>query len=360
MLSLLLAATLVTSIQPLRDLPIGPGTDTPQLAYARDDRFEYLGTPNGLYRADRIANTPLELIAFGGEPVNAIAVDGDALYVSKGSLNFALWPEHTLLRSRDRGATFEAIDAGLYDCIVPSECGYLIPRQITFAPRRIFLSAGGNVVVSGDDGATWHVLVGVTAKPTPVTCPVTYERINELLIFGGECPLDDGYIGRGPLHSSLLSWIPSDPPRRVTGSEMENRNVQFIRHLGNGVVYAGIEGALLASTDYGATYRFVLHYAIEGSAIYPYITQMIARPGLLLIGGFDKANERAYLAYSADSGKNWVDISSMVANASIVSLLAEDRDGRLLVATREGDRFAIAQVVVADYRKRRAVTTLSP
>ena len=337
---------------------MGGGTDTPQLAYARDDRFEYLGTPNGLYRAERIANGPLQLIAFGGEAVNAMAIEPGALYVSRGLLNFAGWPQETLLRSRDDGATFEAIASGLRDCITPNDCGYLIPRQITLGPERIFLSAGGNVLVSADDGATWNVLFGLTnnGKPTAQVCPVTYERIGERLIYGGECPLDVGYISAGTLRSDFLGW--ENEPSRVVTPEIENRNVQFIRDFGDGVVYAGIEGALLVSTDNGSTFDFALHYPLSGADAYPYITQIVAssrHPGLMLIGGFNKANGKAWLASSPDAGKTWADISSLVANASIVSLIAEDADGRLLVGTYEGDRFVISNAVVGEYRKRRAV-----
>src|SRR4051812_2839189 len=126
---LLFAAVL--SLRPVREIPVIAGTDTPLVSYTRDEEFEYLGTPDGLYRSLNIATMPLERIAFAGQSINALAVDGEALYVSRGLPHFALWPERTLLRSTDHGVTFQAIGDGLRACNAPTECGYLIPRQIS-------------------------------------------------------------------------------------------------------------------------------------------------------------------------------------------------------------------------------------
>ena len=351
------AAWTVRSLQHVRELAIETEIDTPQASYARDDQFEFLGTPNGLYRATRIANAPLQLIAFANESVNAVAVDAGVLYVSRGEPNFAVWPQHTFLRSRDHGVTFEPVGTGLQSCVVPSECGYLVPRQISFAPGRIFVSAGGNVIVTGDDGATWKVLHGATStgKPEPQTCPVTYERIDGRMLLGGECPLDFGYLASGTLRPDLLDWVSA--PVRLTSPEMENRNVQLIRDLGNGIVLAGIEGALMKSTDGGATFHYVIHYDISDSEKYPYIGHLAASSlhnGLLVIGGFDKANLRAYLAYSPDYGVTWVDVSSLVQNATFVSTLAEDADGRMLVAAYGDGRLALLQLIVEGLPRRRS------
>lgn len=364
LLSLLVAAAFdasaafrIHSLLPLRELSLPSQTDIPSASYARDEQYEYLGTPQGLYRADRLASGSLERIAFAGETINTVAVDGDALYVSRGVPHFALWPEHTLLRSRDHGVTFEPVGEGLPSCIVPSECGYLIPRQLAFAPGRLFTSAGGNILVSGDDGATWVRLYGVSSdgNPQPQLCPTTFERIGERMILGGECPLDFGYLAPGTLRPDLLGWAAE--PVRLATPDMENRNVQFIRSAGNDVVFAGIEGALMKSTDGGATFRFVIHYDISDSASYPYIGQFVAslrHAGLLAIAGFDKATQRGYLAYSPDAGESWTNLSSLVADAEIVSLLAEDADGRLLAVTYGEGRLLLAELVIESFEKRRS------
>lgn len=355
------AASRIASLRLIRELAISAQTDTPQASYARDDRYEYLGTPDGLYRAERIASAPLERRAFAGETINAIAADGGALFVSRGLPHFSIWPEPTLLRSRDHGVTFEPAGAGLRSCVIAAECGYLIPKQLAFAPGRLFVSAGGNVLVSGDDGTTWARLFGVGsgADPEPQLCPVTFERIGERMILGGECPLDIGYLASGTLRPDLLGWA-AEPVRLVApdvAPDMENRNVQFIRGIGNDVVYAGIEGALLKSTDGGATFRYVIHYDIEDSASYPYIGQFIAssrHAGLLAIAGFDKATMRGYLAYSSDAGESWTNLSPLVADTGIVSLLAEDAEGRLLAVTYAEGRLLLAELVIESFGKRRS------
>ena len=351
---LVLAALVVTSLRPIRELPVAAETDTPLVAYARDAEYEYLGTPDGLYRSPRIATMPLERIAFAGESINALTVDGDALYVSRGLPHFSLWPEHTLLRSRDHGVTFEPVDEGLRACNAPSDCGFLIPRQISFAPGRMFVSAGGNLLVSADGGATFNVLSGVTdqGKPAPQTCPITYERIGDRVLTGGECPLDFGYLARGTLRPDLLGW--TQEPERLTSPDMENRNVQFIRDTGP-AVFAGIEGALMKSTDAGTTFRYVLHYDISDTEKYPYLTQLVSSLSLLLIGGFDKANLRGYLAYSQNEGESWIDISSLVADTQFVSLLTRDADGRLLVVTYADGRLRISEIIASVVPKQRSV-----
>ncbi|HEX2121052.1 MAG TPA: hypothetical protein VHL59_05350 [Thermoanaerobaculia bacterium] len=353
-------ATVIRSLQPLHELAMETDNSFAAIAYARDDRYEYLATPAGLYRATRLASGALELIAFPGESVNAVAVDADGdLYVGRGLPFFAVWPQKTLLRSRDRGATFEAIGEGLHDCIVETECGYLVPDQISFAPGRLFVSAGGNVLVSTDEGANWTILLGASAdgKPASQLCPVTYERLGERLLLGGECPLDFAYIRGGTLRPDLLGWAAE--PRDVITPELENRNVQFIRDFGNGVVYAGVEGGLLKSTDGGISFRFVLfHPIVEETDRYPYLTHLVRsseHPSLLVVSGFDKKNLVGYLAYSPDNGESWTDLSPLVAPSTNVAFVAEDADGRLLVGMQDEGKLKLAELVPTDAKKRRSV-----
>ena len=360
MLSLLAAALVIKSLQPLQELPLPDERDHVRVAsYARDGSFEYLGTPDGLYRAPRTATGTPEKIAFAGEIVTALAVNGNTLYVAKGRSNYAVWPERTLLRSRDHGATFEPIDAELHNCIAATECGYLVPEQIRAEGDRLFIEAGGNLLVSANDGATWEQLWGEKwqGRFTPMSCPITFERIGETMLIGGECPLDWGFIRAGLLRPDLLGWI-TPSLEFVKTPEMENRNVQFIRHIGNGVVYAGIEGALMKSTDGGVTFRYVVHYPLEALDRYPYIGQMVVSsrdPRLMVIGGFDKKNLTGYLAYSVDAGETWQDVSAMVGEPYVI-LLAEDADGRILAALDGGAKMTLAEVVFGERQlKRRAV-----
>lgn len=357
MLSLVLGLLVIKSLQPLQTLPIDAGLDVPTYAYARDGEFEYLATPRGLYRSPRLATAAPQLIAFGGEQVHAVAVHGGSLYVAKGAGNEAAnSPVHTLVRSDDRGATFTNIDAALLDCAL-RPCGYLIPTLISFDENRLYVNAGGNVLASADGGASWHQLYGVTSggRPTAQVCPVKFTLSGNQMFLGGECPLDDAWLHRGTLAADRLRWF--EEPRAVTAPELENRNVQFIRDLGNGVLFAGIEGALLKSTDGGTTFRFVIHYPLDAPDRYPYIGHMAVSPRdprVMLVGGFDKKNDVGYLAYSGDGGETWQDLSSLVGEP-YVSLLTVDADGRVLIGLQHRGTFTIAEVVLSEWKKRRAV-----
>src|SRR5687768_9626896 len=86
MFSIVVAALVLESLQPVRTLHVsrheqGLGVFT----YARDAQHEYLGTPRGLYRTDRIAMGMLEPIA--EQPISALAANDDALYASFGLAN---------------------------------------------------------------------------------------------------------------------------------------------------------------------------------------------------------------------------------------------------------------------------------
>lgn len=357
MLALLAAALVIKSIQPLQSLPIESGLDVPTYGYARDAAFEYLATPKGLYRSPSLAATPAELLAFPGEGVNAVIAAGDLIVAKGGGIEASTSPEHTLVRSADGGRTFTAIDAGLLDCSTPP-CGYLVPTRMAFGEGRLYVNAGGNVLATADLGVSWHQLYGLQhqGRPAAQMCPVKFEPgAGGRLFLGGECPLDVAWLHRGTLTPSGLQW--AEGPAAVTTPDLENRNVQFIRDLGDGVVFAGIEGALLKSTDGGTTFRFVLHYPIEGADRYPYIGHMVVSsrdPQLMIIGGFDKKDLVGYLAWSADGGETWQDVSHL-AGTPYVTLLTEDRGGRILIGFQSSAGFTLAEVVLGERMKRRAV-----
>lgn len=192
MLSLVVAALVIKTLQPLQELRIDAGTEVPTYGYARDAQFEYLATPKGLYRASRIATSTPQLIAFGGEAVHAVAVNDGALYVAKGAVNeAATHPQHTLVRSTDHGATFTNLDAGLLDCSL-RPCAYLVPTRMAFAQGRMYVNAGGNILASADEGASWSQLYGLQSngKPAAQVCPVKFELTGSRMLLGGECPLD--------------------------------------------------------------------------------------------------------------------------------------------------------------------------
>lgn len=372
LLSLILAASLdatalrhgVQAAQPIRELTRFPQAESIQSVYARDDQYEYLALPDGLYRGPRIAdaNRPLERIAFAGQSVHAVAVHDGKLYVLRGEGSSTLVPEPTLLRSTDHGATFTSLSEGLKDCSLGT-CSYLAGDDIAFADGRIFVNAGGNLLVTGDDGATWTILYGLpgsNGKPTAQLCPVEFQRVGTRLLLGGECPLDVAWLSAGTLRDDLLGW--AEAPQPVLTPWMENRNVQFIRHLGGEEWLVSIEGAILKSTDDGASFRWVMHEDIDSHVVYPYIWEFLAPsqyPGLLIAGGFDKKDAKAYLTFSPDRGETWINASPLLGNTnevSAVTMLTEDPEGRLLAVLHDAGRFSVIELRIGELKeKRRAV-----
>lgn len=328
------------SFSPIRTLPAVP------LAYARDTQFEYLGTADGLWRTTRLADPsqPLQRIAFSDQQINSLALHDGKLYVGKQATIEDTSTDHTLVVSGDQGATFTPIDEGLRDCTLG--CPYMAVRQIAFQADRIFVVAGGNLMVSADGGVTWQPLFpSASGSPATQLCPLQFAISEQSVLLGGECPLDIGWIGRGTLRPDRLGW--SEEVERLDIEEMANRNVQFIKRVpGTDTVFAGVEGGLLRSDDGGASFRWSIFFPID-SQTYPYIRQFV-RSSVMVAGGFDKGAAKAYLTLSADGGATWSDISALLGAApeSAVTLIVEDAGGRILVVLQEGERSTLGELVL--------------
>jgi hypothetical protein len=360
MLPLLLAALLETQsavviqqIRSVRTFTAPAETEAGRVAFAHDDQFEYLATPVGLMRSRRFADPaePVEVIAFDGKRVNDVASNGRYLYVLLGNGIFSTAPEPTILRSGDQGRTFSPIDRNLAECL-DSRCEYLVGHHIEIAGGRIVLEAGGNVLVTPDEGLHWYQLYGSSTKGVPdlQICPVVFTVGGSTLYLGGECPLDMAWLSAGLLTSDGLSW--ATPPGPVNPHlDFENRNVQFIR--AGAELWAGLEGALIHGTG------FALHYDGD-DAKYPYIREFVAstKTSVWLAGGFDKAHDNGYLVLgSLFLLFKWQDVSyALPAGTTNVAMLAETADGTLLIAMQNGTRYTIGTIELGTPSyKRRAV-----
>lgn len=311
-----------------------------------NERFAFLGTDGGLYRV------PLPLtgasratrVAFESTPVTGLAAAEGVLYATLDISHptGVGATKRSLLKSLDDGVTWTPIDQGLEECL-GGVCGFLQSSQIEAVAGRLFVNAGGNVLVSGDEGASWSVLFGAssTGKPQSQACyDPAFALVGQRLLLGGECPLDTAYVRAGTLRPDMLGWL-SAPASAVT-PPLENRNVQFLRQRGaTREVYAGIEGALLLSDDAGDSYRFLLFFDGEAPK-YPYITHILfpsRNPSAIVIGGFDKAAGGPYLAVSLDSGLTWTDRSDLLPGAGqtqwSLTKLAEMPDARILVGAED-------------------------
>lgn len=323
----------------------------PPIALADDgaivvtDRFVFFGTDGGLFRAPMpLGSGQPERVAFEWTPVTALAWNGGALYATL-DLHHKTGPggeTHSVMKSTNDGVSWQPLDSQLEECF-GNLCERLLASQIEVLGDRIFVNAGGNVLVSGDEGASWSILQGASSagKPQQQACyDPAFAVAGQRMLIGGECPLDSAYLRTGTLRADRLGW--QEEPVAAQTPFLENRNVQFIRQRGeSNIMYAGIEGALLRSVDAGASYEFVLHYELD-AAKYPYITHILfpsAHPSTIVIAGFEKANGGPYLAVSFDDGETWKDHSALLPGIGSltwsVAALAETPIGQMLIAVED-------------------------
>jgi hypothetical protein len=329
-----------------------------------DDTYAYLATPDGLYRTSKTLNPsePLQFIAFANKSITNLYVHNNVLYVLKVGEWTSSGPavEHSFLKSEDRGNTFTPLDKDLESCLGAS-CGFLTPTHAEFVGSLIFLNAGSgrNLLVSKDQGASWLALSG-SLQPYSCSEPA-FELIDNRVLMGGECPLDFAYLWGGTLRQDFMGWAAGGELKPVSTPPLSNRNVQFIEHRKqSSLVFAGVEGGLLKSSDLGHSYRFVIQYPPSGTVrIYPYIRHILFpsnHPDLFLIGGFDKAKASgpysSYLAYSTDHGESWTDFSALSHTPELqpydIAFLSEDSQGRVLLGlvNRQTQTITIAEVLI--------------
>ncbi len=115
---------------------------------------------------------------------------------------------------------------------------------------------------------------------------------------------------------------------------------------GTGLLYIGVGGGLLRSEDGGGSFKFVKRHAVDDSASFPTITQLLSPkhdPDVVIAAGFDQVTGKAYLAWSPDRGEHWIELSSLLpgsertnpTRSAEVTSLAEDANGRLLLTMNE-------------------------
>jgi hypothetical protein len=184
MIELVLAAAIahgsVVALQPVRELwlppVVGPSLHgeagyQPQLPFVFDDQYEYLGTPDGLFRSESSADPTkaIERIAFEGQVVTALASEGDTLYVATTRGEWLSTTIPTLHRSTDHGARFESIAGSLQ---IP-DGAYAVVSQIRAEPGRLIINAGGWLLVSVDRGDRWTFCFPMAAASLPRDCYVS-------------------------------------------------------------------------------------------------------------------------------------------------------------------------------------------
>jgi len=248
--------------------------------------------------------------------------------------------EHGLC-TLDASGSFAARDLPLENCI-GGWCAPLAMNELKLFNNRLYANAGAgqNLFVSTDAAASWRVALG--QFDSMICTHQAFQVVGDRLLVGGECPLDFAYIRAYKLGADGLPASNDELP--VSLPTLENRNVQFIQQVANSQrVFAGVEGGLLRSDDGGQSFKFVIQQPLSGNTGYPYIRYFLAlsgKPETMVVGGFDKARALPYLAWSADGGTSWTDISSLLPGYARaagdtafaeVSSVSEDPQGRVIV-----------------------------
>jgi hypothetical protein len=319
-----------------------PANTSGAAAFATDDLYAYLATPDGLFRATLplSENSSFELIGFESKTIFNLYVHNNSLYVLKDTVELLGPPtDHAFFRSDDHGASFVPMDNGLTECL-GGYCRYLASYNALFKDDLIFLNAGGgnNLQVSNDNGLSWRPLLG-NIEWTIGCQYLSFELIDNKLLTGGDCT-ESAYINAGILRPGLLSW--QRQPTTVSMPGFQLAGTAFVkRNPGTTDVYAGVYGGLLKSTDLGNSFQFVLNFSSVGVAG-PGISRIhfLSRaPKVILIGG--QWSDRGFIAYSKDSGETWFDISpgaelilgppgTQTFNFS-VRFIYEDEDGGVFI-----------------------------
>ena len=320
-----------------------------------DARAGYLSLSNTAFGGTQVMRTnavvnrasvwsavDLEACALGpardGAPLRAPALtrlDGK-IYLFQSTSGSA--KEHSLCQLERAMEWFAPRDQGLRLC-AGLNCERLSMTDLQSWRGQLVSNAGAglNVLASADDGRNWRALLG--SVENDACTHSAFRSVGQRLLVGGECPLDTAFLRAYQLAADGVS-LASSEPLALALPTLDSRNVQFIRPVG-AVVFAGVEGGLLRSTDGARSFAFVIRHPAEGPSN-PYITGLLAlrgRPHVVLAAGFDKVTGKAYLAVSRDAGERWTDVSDSLPGfdraplegAAQVTSLIQDPLGRILL-----------------------------
>ena len=321
-----------------------------EISICFDKAFGYIATTKAAwrFRGKLAADTQLEPIRLPPGEVHSLCEAGGKVFLLKAGGEDG----HTLLRSFNHGDSFEPIDGGLQiPGSAPAE--RLVPTRLAIVDDQIFTNAGGgrNLLCGANDGRNWTLLSGLFANSACYAGK--FLVLGSVVMLGGECPLDSAYLLRGTLTSRGTGW--QTPPSNVAPSDLSNRNVQFIAlDERRGVMFAGVEGGLLQSTDGGFGWTWVRQFGV-GIGQYPYITQIgfPTHVDTCLVGGYDKANNNEPYVALLSRGLVWTDISKVInslgTSLQTVQRIIVDPYGRVLVATRDDSRgeTLLAEIVLS-------------
>lgn len=357
-MALLLSACAAPPVQhPHGHADVLLSTDRGMRSIAFDARHTYLSLSNSAIRPSAVLQsgeiinrqsvwTDLEL-----GPCRLAPLSGEQLPRSPvlARLSGTIWlfqpatgdTERALCKLERAYEWFSPRDDALRTCL-KGRCDSSSLTGLQFHARRLLANAGGaGVLSSADDGASWQ---NVLAAPAAEAClHGTFRIVGQRLLLGGDCAAGPAALRAFQLSADGLTATQALP---VALPDLEQRRVLLIEPGGApGLMFAGLEGALLRSTDGGSSFRYAIFHGLEARN-FPHITSLLTlrkRPGVVLAAGFDKGTGKAYLAVSRDGGALWTDLSAILpgheredghGRASVTSL-AQDRVGRVLLTLNQ-------------------------
>jgi aryl-phospho-beta-D-glucosidase BglC (GH1 family)/photosystem II stability/assembly factor-like uncharacterized protein len=294
---------------------------TNDLALSADSSYIYLAMPDlGCFRSDDDGASwqncnDLEAVGtWNGHGGNAMTLAADPARANVVWVTLAneIDASHTLLRSENYAATWTKVGAGLPVDGVPS--GLVVDPASPVDSRTLYVTWGGDVFTSADDGVTWRRLFACGG------CRVIAVRRDDagrVLLAGGEAGLwrssDDG-----------ATWDEVGPPemRGALGDEFWASWWEGVRavvpdpHVTArfyAVAYGSGRG-LYRSDDLGATWKKVLDDDyLRDVAISPVDADVIlvGAASATYAGGYDPASTG--VRYSDDAGAMWTPFNQGLA-----------------------------------------------
>lgn len=194
--------------------------------------------------------------------------------------------------------------------------------------------------VTYDLGASWAPMVLENPGWETSGYYGNFRKVKNKIFFGGEHPLDFPYLKYGVINKAgvIEKLVQPKIP------DLQNRRVQFIKEspFDSNIIFAGVEGGLIASYDGGDTWDYSYVDDIEGKERgerhYPYISSVVwpdpKQPNLVLAAGQPQFG-LGTLIISYDNGKTWSDVSDTFIEDNEFLGMTSLNNGTILIGLRK-------------------------
>lgn len=329
---------ILLSLLGCKDIGTNPGTDRWQLlgfegkfalrlVLAEPYLYVCAGS-DGLWRRNIRQMTPWECLGFAdtslGEYFNVGVVDvdvkGDDIIIAyRGRSPVGIW------RSTDSGKSWVPSDKGIPDSSWPHSVYHNVQRS-PHNPDIAITSFGGAIFRSTDGGTSWMLISGRRGSMANLDRVKWQPNREGVIWFFGETCLFAPYSGRAKDYglislggvNFLQIGVPIDNAVYDVGFDATDSNI----------IYLGMQGAVIKSTDDGNSWIVPLFTSPEGG----FFRAIEGHPCIHNVVYF--AGGRT-LYYSRDGGQN-VQIVDSPNDTQILSMVYDDRTESLFIGTETG------------------------